>query len=119
MHLTMDGAWKTYFGRKNEPGPGSKSTYGGASALNLSGTGGQGHFENFINAVRSRKVSDLNCDIETGHISTCIAHLANVSYRVGRELRFDGKSESFMGDKEADKLLTRECRRPYVIGQEV
>lgn len=119
MQLTMDGKWKTYFGRKNEPGPGSESADGGADALNLSGSGGQGHFENFVKSIRSRKVEELNCDVESGHISTCMAHLANVSYRVGRELHFDGNLETFVNSKEANSLLTRQYRKPYVVGLEV
>ncbi len=35
--------------------------------------------------------------------------------RVGRTLSFDPKSEKFVGDPEADKLLTREYRKPFVV----
>lgn len=49
----------------------------------LSGPGGD-HFGNFIDAVRSRKVSDLNADIEGGHVSTSVIHVANISQRLGR-----------------------------------
>ncbi len=41
--------------------------------------------------------------------------LANISYRVGRRLFFDGATEKFIKDKAADKLLTREYREPYVV----
>jgi hypothetical protein len=45
--------------------------------------------------------------------------MANIAYRVGRQLKFDGKTEKFVGDAEADKLLTREYRAPYVIPDKV
>jgi hypothetical protein len=41
--------------------------------------------------------------------------IANVAYRMKRELKFDGARERFVNDPEADKLLTREYRAPYVI----
>ena len=42
-------------------------------------------------------------------------HLGNISYRVGRALTFDGKSEKFVDDKQADRLLTREYRKGFEI----
>jgi predicted dehydrogenase len=49
----------------------------------FAGTGGEKHVENFIEAVRSRKTGDLNADIEEGHISSALCHVANVSHRLG------------------------------------
>ena len=43
----------------------------------------KGHLYNFIAAVRSRQVSDLRADIQEGHLSTALVHMANASYRVG------------------------------------
>ncbi|MCZ2157201.1 MAG: Gfo/Idh/MocA family oxidoreductase, partial [Bryobacterales bacterium] len=77
------------------------------------------HFANFIDCVRSRKREDLRCDVEEGHLSTTHAHLANISFRLGRSLNFDPKTEKFVNDKEADKLLTREYRKPYVLPDRV
>ena len=51
-------------------------------------------------------------------IEITLAHLGNISYRVGRKLAFDGKSERFVNDKEADKLLTREYRKGFDIKDE-
>jgi len=48
------------------------------------GDGGRGHQANFIKAVRSRKVSDLNADILEGHISSALCHIGNISHRIGR-----------------------------------
>jgi hypothetical protein len=44
-----------------------------------------------------------------------LAHLANISYRVGRSLTFKGKTETFSGDKDADVLLTRKYRRGFEL----
>ena len=46
--------------------------------------GGGNHFNNFIHAVRSRNLLDLNADIEQGHLSSALCHLANICYRTGR-----------------------------------
>ncbi len=114
MHLS-DGAWRTYFGRDNEPGPSSESEEPVSDPMDLTGTGGKGHIGNFIDALRTGKRENLNCDIEEGHLSSALPHLANISYLVGRDLTFDGKKEKFVGDKEADKLLARKYRTPYVV----
>jgi hypothetical protein len=68
---------------------------------------GKGHFGNFIAAVRSRKVDDLNADILEGHYSAALCHLANVSYRLGQEVPFAQASKSFGDDKEACETLGR------------
>jgi predicted dehydrogenase len=52
----------------------------------ISGGGGGSHHQNFIDAVRSRKVSDLNADIEKGHFSSALCHMGNISYRMGKKL---------------------------------
>ena len=48
------------------------------------GDGGGGHQNNFIKAMRSRKVSDLRANMLEGHISAALCHMANISYRLGR-----------------------------------
>jgi len=49
------------------------------------GDGGRGHHANFIKAVRSRKVSDLNADIVEGHLSSALCHMGDISYRTGNQ----------------------------------
>ncbi|MCS6923329.1 MAG: Gfo/Idh/MocA family oxidoreductase [Fimbriimonadales bacterium] len=73
----------------------------------LGGTGEPNHYRNFIQAVRSRRVSDLHCDVEEGVISAQLVHLANISYRLGRALRFDPERKRFIGDREANAMLKR------------
>ena len=51
----------------------------------FAGGGGGGHYRNFITAVRSRKMEDLNADIEKGHISSALCHMGNISYRIGQQ----------------------------------
>ncbi len=47
---------------------------------------GGNHFENFIQAVRSRKAADLHADILDGHISAALCHTGNISYRLGKPM---------------------------------
>ena len=49
----------------------------------FSGGGDEGHFDNFIKAVRARKAEMLNADILEGHLSSALCHLGNISYRLG------------------------------------
>ena len=77
------------------------------------------HFQNFIDCVRSRKRENLNCEILEGHMSTSLCHLANIAFRTGRKLTFDPATESFPGDAEANKYLTRTYREPYVVPDQV
>jgi len=102
-----DNKAEVYFGRKSEPGP----------TLTSDDTREEGdvHFANFIDCVRSRKVENLRAPVEEGHLSTALCHLGNISYRVGRSVKFDGATERFVGDEEADKLLSRTYRSGYLL----
>ena len=73
------------------------------------------HTLNFINAVRSRKVSDLNADVEVGHYSATLCHMANIAMRTGRRLKFDAARERFIDDAQANKYLTKQYRRGYEL----
>jgi predicted dehydrogenase len=77
------------------------------------------HWENFIAAVRSRKRQDLNAEIEEGALSCNLVHLANISYRLGRTIQWDSKTMACVGDPEANKMLTRAYRTPYVVPKNV
>jgi predicted dehydrogenase len=74
--------------------------------------GGGSHEGNFLEAVKSRKKP--NADVEIGRLSTMLCHLGNVSYKLGRDVRFDPKTEKF-GDAEANKLLRKEYRAGYEL----
>ena len=116
--LWIDGdgrKWQSYRGRKNEPGPGSDAPpESGGSDPNVLTSIETPHYRNFIDALRAGDPKILTCDILEGHLSSTLPHLANISYRVGRSLTFDGKTEQF-GDKDADKLLSREYREGFEI----
>ncbi|MGE3310566.1 MAG: Gfo/Idh/MocA family oxidoreductase [Limisphaerales bacterium] len=125
--------------------------------------GSKDHYENFIAAVRSRQVEDLNADILEGHLSSALCHTGNISYRLGKKtapgearerlkdqkglqesydrmvehlkknevnldvdqltlgvgLAMDPTTERFIGNKDADKLLTRDYRKPFVVPEKV
>jgi predicted dehydrogenase len=104
-----DSEAQVFFGKKNEPGP----TLTAEERVDP----GQTHFENFIECMRTRKTEDLKAPIEDGHFSTALCHLGNISYRLGRSLKFDGANERFESDEEADKLLSRKYRAPYSLSQ--
>ena len=77
------------------------------------------HYANFIEAIRAGKKELLNCEINEGFYSAALPLLANISYRLGRLLRFRGENEKFANDPEADLLLTREYRYPYIVPENV
>lgn len=59
---------------------------------------GPRHMRNFVDCVRSRKREDLGAEILEGHRSSLLAHLANISYRLGKEVSFDRIAGEFEGD---------------------
>jgi predicted dehydrogenase len=76
------------------------------------------HFENFVQSVRNRQRP--NADIEEGHRSTLLCQLANISYRLGgQKLLVDPKTESLIDNAEANRLLKREYRPPWVVPDKV
>lgn len=69
------------------------------------------HMGNFFECVKSRKAPI--CEAEIGHRSASVCHLGVISMRLGRELKWDPKSEQFVDDKEANTWLAREPRKPW------
>ena len=67
----------------------------------------QHHFDNFVTAVRSRKVADLNCDIADGHRSAALCHYANISYYLGNEAPLDAAATAFARTPVAAELFER------------
>jgi len=97
--------YEVFLGEKREKGPSRKA--------------GGDHYANFIKAVKSRKTSDQHGPVESAHLSSALAHLGNVSFRLGRQVTFDPKAEKFVGDKEANAMLTRKYRAPFVVPEKV
>jgi predicted dehydrogenase len=69
------------------------------------------HARDFLDCVKSRQepVSDL----ASGHRVATVCHLANISLRLGRKLRWDAGREEVIGDAEANRWLVRPYRAPW------
>lgn len=70
------------------------------------------HWLNFLSATQTR--SKPVSDIEEGYISATSCILANIAMQLGRTLTWDPKSGRVVGDEEANRLLRRPYRRPWV-----
>jgi predicted dehydrogenase len=70
------------------------------------------HMKDFLGAIASR--SRPVADIEEGHISTASCILANLSLSLGRSLTWDAQAGRVVGDDEANRLLARPYRKPWV-----
>ena len=75
----------------------------------------ENHFANFLSAVRSRKQSDLKAEIEEGHQSTSLCHIANISYRLGAQTSVN-EIQKRLGDIQThdDVQETLERTRHYL-----
>ena len=69
------------------------------------------HVRNFLDCVKSRERPIA--DIEQGHQVTTACHLANISLRTGRKIRWNADTEEIVGDAEASKWLERPYRKPW------
>jgi len=78
----------------------------GKKVKQLTGSGGE-HHQNFIDAVRSRKVSDLAADIEKGHLSSALCHMGNTSYRLGKKMPVDEVKKAVGDNAEMMDSLER------------
>jgi predicted dehydrogenase len=74
----------------------------GGKVAEFSGGGDENHFENFLKAVRSRKLSDLNADIEEGHLSSALCHTGNISYLFGTQMSSNDLDKSIATFKTTD-----------------
>jgi len=72
----------------------------------------RGHMRDFLAAIASR--GKPVADIEEGHISTATCILANNALKLGRSLAYDPKTGTIPGDDEANRLLARPYRSPWV-----
>jgi len=76
------------------------------------------HRDDFCSCVRSRRRP--NADIQEGHLSTLLPQYANISYRLGGvKLLVDPQTETFTNSAEANALLKREYRKPWVVPDSV
>ena len=106
MIFSRRGYFQVYMGRQREKGPGMRGD-----------TGHPQHLYNFLDCVRSRK--QPVAPAEVAHLSCALVHLGETAYRVGRVLKFDGKTETILGDDEANQLLTKQYRAPWSLPKTV
>jgi predicted dehydrogenase len=106
-YLSTANGFKIFLGKEQQPGPAP------------SGTGRGDNWANFIKAVRSRNVADLNAPVDEGVPSVTLIHLANISYRLGRTLNFDAATMTCKGDAEANAMFTRPYRAPFTVPEKV
>ena len=98
--------WRTYMGERREPGP--------------TGSGLGNHYAVFVDAIRQgADPATFNRSIEEGVLTCTLVHLANISYRLRRSLEFDPGTMTFPHDPEANRMLTREYRPPFVVPERV
>lgn len=65
------------------------------------------HYNNFVDAVRSRRVEDLNGEVNEGHLSSALCHLANISYRLGTPTAFGATPAALSGNEYAVDVFER------------
>ncbi len=71
------------------------------------------HHRDFAACVRSRRRPI--CDVEIGHRSVTVCHLGNLAIRLGRKLDWDPEAERFRGDEQANRLIHKPNRQPWVL----
>ena len=72
-----------------------------------------------MEAIREHDQKLANAHILEGFYSCALIHLANISYRLGRSLDFDPVTMRFPHDEEANRLLTRQYRAPFIVPEKV
>jgi len=101
LEVTRDG-WKLFPNDEDE-----KDLSAGDSEMR------EAHILNFIDCVKSRE--NPVGDVEEGNRATVLCHIGNIAYRLKRRLEWNGESETFIGDEEADRYLTKEYREPFIL----
>jgi predicted dehydrogenase len=71
------------------------------------------HHADWIECMRTRQRPI--CDVEIGHRSATVCHLGNIAIRLGRKLTWDPALERFVGDEEADRLISKPMRSPWSV----
>jgi predicted dehydrogenase len=71
------------------------------------------HMQNWLDCIKSRELPVA--DVEIGHRSVSVCHLANITRELQRPLRWDPAKEQFVNDTTADRLLTRERRKGFEL----
>ena len=69
------------------------------------------HTRNFLDCIKSRH--QPNSDLESSHRVATVCHLANISLKTARKIRWDPEKEQIIADAEAAKMLVRPYRKPW------
>ncbi len=117
-YMEINGStWKAFRQREKEPFAGSsmETSETPTDPTFMAAPGGAEHYANFVDTIRSGNDQDLHCPTIEGVLSSDLPILANLAYRLNRQLTFDGKQEKFINDPQANEMLTRKYRSPYVV----
>jgi predicted dehydrogenase len=104
MIFSRRGFFRTFLGRKEEPGPTSEDTDRRRVRLPT-------HMEDFLHCVRSRRPTKACA--ETAHRTCALVHLGEIAYRTRTVLEFDAKAERITNSREGQAMLTKAYRAPY------
>jgi predicted dehydrogenase len=89
------------------------SLRGELSVVTMAGTDPSTHVRNFLDCVKSRKLTRANAlAAAQAHVT---AHAAYIMATLGRPLKFDPKTDSFLGDAEANRMCSRAWREPWSV----
>ena len=98
-----------------KPTPWIQASKGGVESDARYGTGGEDTMamneRDWLNCMRSRKRP--LCEVEDGHRVAMACHLANMSLRIGRAIKWDPDKEQVIGDKEAAAMCYKPYRAPW------
>jgi predicted dehydrogenase len=106
MVFSRRGAFTVYLGRKGDKGPTETKESRSNSGLDE-------HLDDFLQAVRTR--TSTRASAEIAHHSCALVHLGEIAFRTRGQLDFDPQSEQFVGCDEANELLTKPYRAPYLF----
>ncbi len=76
-------------------------------------TNAAGEHRDFLDCVKSRK--DPYFPVDIGHRVSTVCHLGNLAIQTGRKLKWDPEQEQFIGDDEANSLMSRPMRSPWTL----
>ena len=107
-------SYYTFLGPKNKPGPFQRP-----ARTSTGRTKAYPHFRNWIQAIRSGKHEDLNADVEEGHKSATVCHLAKISAKLGRSVHFDPADRTVRQRSGGRQVPQTRVPTPYVIPEQV
>jgi predicted dehydrogenase len=88
-----------------------KTSVIGANEIHLHES--RNHHRNFLDSIKSGR--DPVAPVEVGHRSATICHLGNIAMKLRRRLKWDPDAERFIGDDEANRMLSKPMRAPWHV----